>query len=98
VKGGSDLTGLARKIDEALAAIGCKREERPYAPHITLARITPAQNRGQDIRALREHIASMTNFDFGSFEAEYFHLYLSKRTGAGSEYSKISSYPLVPAA
>lgn len=96
VQGGPELADLARRIDEALSAIGCEREQRPWSPHVTLARI-----RKENIRALREHIAhmvSMNKFDFGSFEAVEFHLYSSETSSGGSVYSKLSSYPLVRAA
>src|SRR5215469_5786289 len=39
VRATAELTTLARQIDEALAPLGVKREERLYTPHLTLARI-----------------------------------------------------------
>jgi 2'-5' RNA ligase len=93
VNGGDALAGLASRIDEALSVIGCAREEKPYSPHLTLARI-----KDEDIRALREQIASMTDFEFGTFTAREFHLYLSKPGAHGSVYTVLSSYPLRGAA
>ena len=93
VQAGPALAELARSIDEALLPLGCAREDRPYSPHLTLAKI-----KNENIRDLREHIAStMTNTDFGSFDAVDFHLYLSKPGARGSVYSKLASYPLAPA-
>lgn len=89
VQAGSALADLARSIDDALVPLGCAREDRPYSPHLTLAKI-----KNEKIRDLREHIASMTNLDFGSFEAVDFHLYLSKPGPRGSVYTKLASYPL----
>jgi 2'-5' RNA ligase len=89
VQAGPALGELARSIDEALLPLGCAREERPYAPHITLAKI-----KNEHLRNLREHIASMTNPDFGSFDAVDFHLYLSKPGPRGSVYSRLASYSL----
>lgn len=86
VQAGPELSELANRIDEAVAALGGKKEERPYLPHVTLARI-----KNQSIQRLREQIASMTDFDFGTFQATEFHLYESK---AGT-YSRLASYPLV---
>jgi 2'-5' RNA ligase len=77
---------LARRIDETLATIGVKKEDRPYMPHLTLARI-----KNENVQGLREQIASMTDFDFGSFEAVEFHLYLSR---AGT-YQILSSYSVL---
>jgi 2'-5' RNA ligase len=89
VQSGPALGELARSIDDALVPLGCAREERPYSPHLTLAKI-----KNENIRDLREHIASMNNPDFGSFDAVDFHLYLSKPGPRGSVYSKLASYSL----
>ncbi|HVW86940.1 MAG TPA: RNA 2',3'-cyclic phosphodiesterase [Bryobacteraceae bacterium] len=89
VHGGEELPDLARRIDDAVAALGVAREDRAYSPHLTLARI-----KTEDIRGLREHIASMTNFNFGSFTAIDFHLYLSTPGKEGSVYTTLASYPL----
>ncbi len=93
VHAGAGLAELAGRIDEALEPLGVARETRPYAPHLTLARI-----KQQNIRALREHIAKMTNFDFGTFPVTEFHLYLSKPASTGSVYTPLSSYALRDAA
>jgi 2'-5' RNA ligase len=94
VHSGPQLASLAAAIDEALVKIGCPPENRPYTPHLTLARI-----KGEDIRSLRERIAAMNNFQFGSFEATHFHLYVSNRSTSNpgrsvSVYSILASYPL----
>jgi len=93
VHAGPELADLATRIDEALTALGVARESRPYAPHLTLARI-----KHENIRELREHIANMTNFDFGTFQVSEFHLYLSTpgrdRHGA-AVYTPLAAYPLL---
>ncbi len=93
VRGGAGLADLAERIDVALAAIGLKREERAYTPHLTLARIG-----GDDIDRLRERIATMPAPEFGAFQAREFHLYLSRPGPKGSAYSRIHTYPLEKAA
>jgi 2'-5' RNA ligase len=89
IQAGPALAALALSIDDALVPLGIAREERPYSPHITLAKI-----KNENIRNLREHIASMKNPDFGAFDAAEFHLYLSKTGPRGSVYTKLASYPL----
>ena len=91
VQAGPRLAELAGEMDEALLPIGCARESRPYQPHVTLGRIKPTH----DIRSLREHIAGMTTFDFGAFEAGSFHLYLSAPGDRGSVYTKLATYDLI---
>jgi 2'-5' RNA ligase len=92
VHGGAALAGIAKQIEDAVKPLGIAREDRPYAPHLTLARI-----KHENIRELREHIANMTNFDFGTFQVPEFHLYMSKTGPKGSVYTTLASYPL-PAA
>jgi 2'-5' RNA ligase len=89
VRAGTALADLARQTEDALEPLGIAREDRAYSPHLTLARI-----KNENIRTLREHIAKMTNFDFGTFSATEFHLYLSKPVAGGSEYTRLASYPL----
>jgi 2'-5' RNA ligase len=89
VQGGPELAELAARIDEALQPLGVAHEDRPYSPHLTLARI-----KNENIRKLREHIAHMTNFDFGSFPVSEFHLYSSKTATNGSIYTKLATYSL----
>jgi 2'-5' RNA ligase len=82
----AELAILAQEIEKALAPLGVKREELPYTPHLTLARI-----RNENMRQVRDHIAKMTNLDFGTFQASEFHLYLSK---PNSFYTKLATFPL----
>ena len=92
VQGGPGLAELAHASDEALRPLGIAKEERPYSPHLTLARI-----KHEDIRTLREHIAKMTTFDFGAFQVSEFHLYLSKTAPKGSIYTSLATFPLLAA-
>ena len=87
VQAGPELAQLAGAIGSVLPP----RESRPYQPHVTLARIKT----GNDIRALREHIAGMTNFDFGAFRATSFHLFLSTPGDRGSVYTQLATYDLM---
>jgi 2'-5' RNA ligase len=89
VRGEVGLSELAARTDAALFSLGVKREERPYTPHLTLARIG-----NEAIGSLRERIASSPAPEFGAFTAESFHLYASSQSAGGSVYSIVGSYPL----
>jgi RNA 2',3'-cyclic 3'-phosphodiesterase len=89
IQSGPELAELASRIDQALGPLGVAHENRPYSPHLTLARI-----KNENIRELREHIAHMTNFDFGRFQVSEFHLYLSKTGPNGSTYTQLETYSL----
>jgi 2'-5' RNA ligase len=91
VQADPSLAELATAIDQALAPLGCPPETRAYHPHLTLARIKGSG----DLRALREHVAGMTDLDFGSFAAQQFHLYLSRPATRGSAYTKLATYDLM---
>jgi len=89
VHGRDALTKLARETEEALAALGIAKEQRPYSPHLTLARIkTPGKQ-----PALLQAVANLPSLDFGSFTANRFFLYRSKTAPTGSVYSQLAEFP-----
>lgn len=91
VQAGPNLAELVAAIDRALLPVGLAAEARPYHPHVTLARIKA----DADIRGLRERIAAMTDFDFGTFDAREFHLFESQPSARGSVYTKLATYDLM---
>lgn len=91
VHAGPELAQLAADVDAALTPLGVAKEERPFSPHLTLARIkqpTPLQG-------LRQAVADLEAVDFGAFEASSFFLYRSQPGPAGSIYTKLSEYPFL---
>jgi 2'-5' RNA ligase len=50
-----------------------------------------------NLQPLREAVATLTSFDFGSFSATHFYLYLSRMGPGGSVYTKLAEFPLVKA-
>lgn len=91
VEAGPELGELARRTEDTLVPLGVAREDRPFTPHLTLARIG-----NNSVRVVREHIAKMKNPDFGSFQVSEFHLYLStpRPGGSGSVYRSLATFPL----
>jgi 2'-5' RNA ligase len=87
VKGPPALLELAAAIEARVEPLGIAREERPFRAHLTLARI----DRPMELAALRRAVASLSSTDFGEFQAEAFHLYLSE----AGRYTKLASYPLL---
>ena len=89
IGGGEPLRALARDTEQAAARLGVPVEERPYSPHLTLARIREAV----PLERLHKTIESFPagcGFNFGSFSATQFFLYLS----AGGKYTQLAGYPL----
>ena len=86
------LGPLAEDTDRATARLGIKSENRPYTPHLTLARIKEKL----DLQPLREAIASQPSLEFGAFTAAGFFLYRSQLHPAGSVYTKLAEFPFSP--
>jgi 2'-5' RNA ligase len=86
------LHELARAIDRLTSRLGIEEDKRPYAPHLTLARIPP----GTPLAGLHRAIEALAPADFGSFLADCFYLYRSELSPAGSRYTKLARFPLTP--
>jgi 2'-5' RNA ligase len=88
VDGGDELRLLAFAIDAALAKLGIARENKPYHPHLTLAR--------SNARPLRELQALLTDPppQFGTMTAREFFLYVSQTQKGGSKYTRLQRFGL----
>jgi RNA 2',3'-cyclic 3'-phosphodiesterase len=84
----ANLKSLAVDIDQAVHKLGFNLEERPYAPHLTLARISlpiiPPK--------LRKGIEEKSGLAFGSLTTREFHLIESKLKPTGAEYTTVQSF------
>jgi RNA 2',3'-cyclic 3'-phosphodiesterase len=94
VEAAEPLRELAGATESATAALGVPKEDRAYSPHLTLARIrTPVR-----LEALHNALSKSASrdapdsngFEFGSFRATAFFLYLS----LGGRYTKLAAFPL----
>ena len=89
VDGGEALRTLARATEDAVAELGVPLEKRDYSPHLTLARIRETAALDRLHQAL-DSLPAGCGFDFGSFRATQFFLYLS----AGGQYTQLAGFPL----
>ena len=87
VDAGGELNALAQAIDRAVTRLGVPAEERPFRPHLTLARLK--HRNGLD--AVRRVVAGLDSTDFGSFQASSFFLYLS----AAGKYTRLREFSFV---
>jgi len=90
IEGGEKLRALAQRTENALEPLGCVPENRPYQPHLTLARI----GKGDKVRELRGYVEAKGAAMLGLFEATDFHLYLSRPGPAGSVYEDLATWGL----
>ncbi|HXE90124.1 MAG TPA: RNA 2',3'-cyclic phosphodiesterase [Terriglobales bacterium] len=101
VEASEPLAELAEKVEQAMEGLGYERERREFAPHLTLARSGSGRpGRGPEdkpnlrFRRLQEKLAAMPPPDFGTMTAREFHLYQSRLSPKGSEYTKLASFKL----
>jgi len=105
IEAGPQLTEMAEKIDMAVADLGIPREDRPYSPHLTLARAGAGRSSGSPkwrkgdgpntaFAALEKRLAAMGELDFGRMTAHEFILYQSQLSPGGSKYTKLLRFPL----
>ena len=103
IQAGPQLVELAGNIDSALAELKIPREDRPFSPHLTLARGgsgsgSPQLRKGDHANSrfavLQKRLAAMSALDFGTMTAREFFLYQSQLSPGGSQYTKLQSFPL----
>lgn len=106
IHAGPQLAQLARDIDSTVAELGIPREDRPFSPHLTLARAggrsgDPKWRKGDGPNSvfaiLQKRLGAMAALDFGKMTADKFILYQSQLSPAGSKYTKLERFPMLAA-
>jgi RNA 2',3'-cyclic 3'-phosphodiesterase len=87
----ANLRPLVENIDRGLHQIGFPLEERPFTPHLTLARFDPPGLSPALADAVKQHSTD----NFGEAIVREFHLIESKLKPTGAEYTTIQSFPFV---
>ncbi len=87
---GQTLPALHRRVQAGLESLGFEPENRPYSPHLTLARIKSPKNG----RLLREQVKTKPEVEPVVFEVDRIVLFQSELTAGGSRYSKLMANPL----
>jgi len=83
--GAAALSALAAAVEDAFVARGFPREERPFSPHLTLARV-----RDPDAgRRLARALASLPPEPFGTISVRELVLFRSELTPRGAEYFEL---------
>jgi 2'-5' RNA ligase len=94
---------LAAAIDEKMSSLGIPKEQRPFSPHLTLARASgrsgsPRRNRtdapNRIFQRLQEKLAALPTPEFGTMTAREFFLYQSQLSPKGSKYTKLARFDL----
>jgi 2'-5' RNA ligase len=83
------LGALRAEVDLAAAACGFGEDNRPFRPHITLAR----GNR-PDVTAMNAFLKQHRQETIGNFRAERFALFESQTLPEGARYTELASFAL----
>jgi RNA 2',3'-cyclic 3'-phosphodiesterase len=84
----ANLKTLAADIDQVTHRLGFPLEERPFAPHLTLARFSLPGTPPKLLQAMKE----TSGQSFGSLRAQEFHLIESKLKPTGAEYTTVQTF------
>jgi RNA 2',3'-cyclic 3'-phosphodiesterase len=83
------LAELASHIEARLEKTGFEREDRPFSPHLTLARFKVPRAQPE----LSTAVAARAENSLGKFKASEFFLFESTLSPQGSQYKKIMRFP-----
>jgi 2'-5' RNA ligase len=86
------LGGLAASIDAALMPLGFPREKRPFAAHLTLARV-PEQCPPEERRRLASFVKTYVFPPFPPMTVSDVHLMRSRLGPGGAKYERLVSFP-----
>ena len=89
------LSGLATRVDFALAELGYTRESRPFVPHLTIARVRPEASR-QARSELGTAVLAATLPEGLSFDTGAVSLMRSQLRPQGALYTRLSQTSLNP--
>ncbi len=88
----ANLQALAADVDQATHRLGFGLEERPFTPHLTLARFQPPVLSPKLLEASRARNAQ----SFGALKTTHFHLIESKLKPTGAEYTTVQTFRFAP--
>jgi 2'-5' RNA ligase len=105
MESGPELQALAAAIDDKMPALGIPKEDRPFSPHLTLARGPGGRSSGSPHRRkgdgpnrtfeiLQKRLAALPTPEFGTMSPREFFLYQSKLSPKGSTYTKLAKFAL----
>jgi 2'-5' RNA ligase len=86
------LLQLAESIETWLAAAGVPRERRPFAPHLTLARL-PDDVRDEQKRRIAEVTRGVEGESVAPFTVDHVSLMRSHIGPGGARYERVAAYP-----
>jgi len=83
-----NLAELAADVERRLEPLGIPREQRPFRPHLTLARFGSEEG----LERLREAIRGLGALQFGATRTSELFLYQSRLKPGGAEYTRLAKF------
>src|ERR1700682_3964428 len=93
IEASPNLKPLPADVERVMEKLGIPHEQRPFSPHLTLARFEPPGLPEKLRSAVRENEVR----DFGTLRTSQFHLIESKLKPSGAEYTTLESFPFAAA-
>jgi RNA 2',3'-cyclic 3'-phosphodiesterase len=90
IEGDTDrLAFLQERVENACCSLGFDREERPFHPHLTLARVNSKRN----LQGLLDYIKIDSGLE-SEFSADHINIYRSTLSPRGAIYDILANIPL----
>jgi RNA 2',3'-cyclic 3'-phosphodiesterase len=93
-EGAAALAALAQEIDEATVALGHPSEERPFSPHLTVARLNTGRRPPRSCPSLTSWLEERRVDRLASMRVEQFALMRSDAQPGGAVYTPIAVFNL----
>lgn len=84
-RGVINLVDIYRQVESRLQELGIRPDTRGFSPHVTVARVRSARNKG----VLTKAILAMKNEEFGTFSINLVRLKKSVLTPKGPQYTTL---------
>jgi len=88
-EGWSQVEQIYEQVEKLLSPLGFRKENRPFSPHITIARIRSGRKR-DEIANFLQHLSDES---FGSFTVDKVRLKQSILSSSGPKYSTLLEIP-----
>lgn len=92
-EGAEELCNLQGEIEQSLAGLGFRGENRQYVPHLTIGRA--GRTRAATANTLPAVLESLTDFSAGTLPVDEVTIYASRLRREGPEYSVLARCGLV---
>jgi RNA 2',3'-cyclic 3'-phosphodiesterase len=88
MSGTEEIIKLQKEVEESLATLGYKKENRAFSPHLTIGRVRAPQ--GSDL--LVKGVETLKEKDFGIIQVEKISLMRSDLSPAGARYMSVGEF------